>query len=128
VSTQFVDIAVAFGYAALCLSLVVLISPVVPREVAVENAAQVRLHSALSAYVGRVGLPFLNGSQLPEICRSTMQQSNSTFVFSVIVNGEESCGAETGVGASQDFLTSASMTLAFPERAVVIWARLLTPS
>ena len=66
---QFIDIAVASGYAAVCLSLIVLMNPVAPREAAVEAAAQSTLDSAISAYVHRVGLPFLTTSSEAAICR-----------------------------------------------------------
>ena len=78
--TQFVDIAVAFGFGLLCLALIISISPVVSREAAVQEAAQAKADIALSSYVQHVGLPFLNSSTPASICNSTEQDSNSTLV------------------------------------------------
>jgi hypothetical protein len=121
---QFVDIAVAFGYGLLCLSLIVAISPVVPRETAVQEAAQTRLDVALSSYVERVGVPFLNSSQPSSICESAEQQSNSSFVVSVLINGDDSCGGAV-VAVPVASLATVSLALSFPGRTVLIRTWLL---
>ena len=113
--TQFVDIAVAFGFGLLCLALIISISPVVSREAAVQEAAQAKADIALSSYVQHVGLPFLNSSTPASICNSTEQDSNSTLVVTVLVDGVDSCGGSTPTGS----LASASLALSFPNRTIL---------
>jgi len=115
---HFIDIAVASGYAALCLSLIVLMNPVAPREAAVEAGAQVALDSAISAYVQHVGLPFLTTSSEAAICRSALEASNATLSLGVVVQGE---GCSPTVVPSAP-LASSSLTLDLPSRTVVIEA------
>ncbi len=118
---QFIDIAVATGYAAVCLSLIVLMNPVAPRETAVEAGAQSTLDSAISAYVGHVGLPFLTTSSEEAICLSAAEASNATLVFDVVVEGS-SCGSAI---APSSPLASSSLTLDLPSRTLVIEAWLV---
>jgi len=113
-----IDIAVASGYAALCLSLLVLMNPVAPREAAVMAGAQSRLDASISSYVERVGLPLLDTSSDPSICSSAAEASNATLTFDVVVQGE-GCG---GVTAPAFPLASSSLTLYLPSRTVVIQA------
>jgi len=115
---QFIDIAVASGYAALCLSLIVVISPVAPREAAVEAAAQTRLDSAISAYVEHVGLPFLTTSSEGAVCDSASEASNATLVLDVVLQGV-GCGS---VAEPASALASTSLGLDLPGRTVVIEA------
>ncbi len=115
---RFLDIAVASGYAAICLSLLVVISPTAPREAAAGAAAQIRLDSAISAYLSGVGLPFLTTSSDAAICKSAADASNSTFVFEVSVQGA-GCGSASAPSAP---LASSSLTLDLPGREVVIEA------
>jgi len=115
---QFIDIAVASGYAALCLSLIVLMNPVAPREAAVEAGAQSALDSAISSYLEHVGLPFLATSSAAAICASAAEASNSTLVFDVVVQGE-GCGS---LAAPSSPLASSSLTLDLPSRSVEIEA------
>jgi len=118
---QFIDIAVASGYAAVCLSLIVLMSPVAPREAAVEAGAQSSLDSAISAYVDHVGLPFLATSSEAAICSSATEASNATLAFDVVVQGE-GCGSAVAPPLP---LASSSLTLDLPSRTVVIEAWLV---
>jgi hypothetical protein len=118
---QVIDIAVATGYAALCLSLIVLMSPVAPQEAAVEAGAQSRLDSAVLAYLEHVGLPFLATSSVSAICGSAAEASNSTLEISVLVQGS-ACGSQTPPSSP---LVSTSLTLDLPSRAVVIEAWLV---
>ena len=118
---QFIDIAVASGYAAVCLSLIVLMNPVAPREAAVEAGAQSALDAAISSYLGHVGLPFLATSSDEAICASAAEASNATLVFDVVVQGE-GCGS---VAAPSSALASSSLTLDLPSRSVVIEAWLV---
>ncbi len=112
---QFIDIAVASGYAALCLSLIVLMNPVAPREAAVEAGAQSTLDSAISSYVEHVGLPFLANASDAAICASAAEASNATVVFDVVVQAE---GCGSAIVPSP--LASASLTLDLPSRSVEI--------
>jgi len=115
---QFIDIAVASGYAAVCLSLIVLMNPVAPREAAVEAGAQSALDSAISSYVEHVGLPFLATSSDAAICASAAEASNATLAFDVVVQGD-GCGS---VVAPSSPLASSSLTLDLPSRSVVVEA------
>ncbi len=115
---RFLDIAVASGYAAICLTLIVVISPVAPREAAVQAAAHMRLDSAISAYVARAGLPFFASSSHEAICGSALEASNATLVFDVLVQGV-GCGVAHRPVAP---LASSSLTLSLPGREVVIEA------
>jgi hypothetical protein len=115
---RFLDIAVASGYAAICLSLIVVINPVAPHEAAVDAAAQTRLDSAISAYLSHVGLPFLTASSAATICGSAAEASNSTIVFDVSVQGS-GCGQFAAPSAP---LASSTLTLHLPGREVVIEA------
>jgi hypothetical protein len=118
---QLIDIAVASGYAAVCLSLIVLMNPIAPREAAVEAGAQSALDSAISTYIERVGLPFLATSPEAAICSSAAAASNSTLAFDVVVQGE-GCGPAVAPSAS---LASSSLTIDLPSRTVVIEAWLV---
>jgi hypothetical protein len=115
---EFLDIAVASGYAAVCLSLIVLMNPVAPREAAVEAASQSSLDHAISAYVARVGLPFLTTSSVATVCASAAEASNSTVAFDVVVQGS-GC---VSILPPTSPLASSSLTLDLPGRTVVIEA------
>jgi hypothetical protein len=117
---RFIDIAVASGYAVACLSLIVLMNPVAPREAAVGARAQSALDSAISSYLERVGLPFLTTSSETAICSSAAEASNSTVTIDVFVQGQ-GCGS-----AEPSFpLASSSLTIQLPSRTVVIEAWLV---
>ena len=115
---QFIDIAVASGYAALCLSLIVLMNPVAPREAAVEARAHATLNSAIASYIEHVGLPFLASSSDDAICASAAEASNATLGLGVVVDGE-GCSA---IVVPSSPLASSSLTLELPSRSVVIQA------
>ena|SRR6267143_109780 len=115
---RFLDIAVASGYAAVCLSIVIVMNPVAPRESAVVAATQSRLDSAVMAYVERVGLPFLTTSSSEEICASAAEASNATLVLDVLVRGA-GCGPSP---SRPSHLASSSLTLNLPGRVVVVEA------
>jgi len=115
---RLIDIAIASGYAAICLSLVTLMNPVADRESAVYSATQSKLDSAISAYIERVGLPFLTTSSSQTICASAAEAGNGTLAIDVLVQG-------TGCGLlPSEFspLASSSLTLDLPGRVVVVEA------
>jgi len=116
---QFIDIAVASGYSALCLSLILLMNPVTPREVAVEAGEQSALDSAIMAYVAHVGLPFLTTASDAAICASAAEASNATLGFDAFVQGE---GCGPALASSSYPLASSSLTIDLPSRTVVIEA------
>jgi hypothetical protein len=118
---QLIDIAVASGYAAICLSLIVLMNPVAPREAAVGAGAQSALDSAISSYIERVGLPFLATSSQAAICSSVAEASNSTLAFDAVVEGA-GCGSAL---APSSLIASSSLTIDLPSRIVVIEAWLV---
>jgi hypothetical protein len=115
---QFIDIAVGSSYAAVCLSLIVLMNPVAPREAAVEAAAHATLDSALLAYTEHVGLPFLTTSSEAAICGSVAGASNATLAFDVVVQG---AGCPS-IAVPSLPLASSSLTLDLPGRTLVIEA------
>ncbi len=115
---QLIDIAVGTGYAVLCITLIVLMNPIAAREGAVEAAADSRVDSAILAYLGQVGLPFLTSSTESSLCASGLQASNSTFVFDVSLQG---AGCE-GSPSPSPFAPHSSLTLDLPGRVVVIQA------
>ncbi len=115
---QFIDIAVASGYAAICVSLIVAISPIAPREAAVDAAAQARLDTAITAYLDRVGLPFLSSASERAVCDSAAEAGNATLVIGVAFQGT-SCGS---VPEPSSALASASLPLDLPGRTLVIEA------
>lgn len=115
---QFIDIAVAAGYAAICLSLIVVINPVAPHETAVEAATQTRLDSAIWGYIASVGLQFLTTSSNSALCESASSASNATVAFDVFVHGG-GCGS---LAPPQGALASSSLTIDLPGREVVIEA------
>jgi hypothetical protein len=117
---HFIDIAVASGYAVVCLSLIVMMNPVAPREAAVQAGAQVALDSAISGYVERVGLPFLSTSPESAICSSAAEASNATLVLEALVQGQ-GCGS----AAPSSPLAYSSLTLDLPSRTLVIEAWLV---
>jgi hypothetical protein len=115
---RILDIAVASGYAAVCLSLVIAINPLAPRESAVVAAAQSRLDSAVSAYIQHVGLPFLTTSSPQAICLSAAEASSATLVIDALVQGA-SCGPSQPRPSPAAF---SSLTLNLPGRVVVVEA------
>lgn len=118
---QIIDIAVASGYAALCLSLIVLMNPVASQEVAAEAGAESSLDSAILAYMGNVGLPFLAASPASAVCASAAEASNSTVEIGVLVGGSE-CASQAPPPSP---LASSSLTLELPSRTVVLEAWLV---
>ena len=88
---QFIDIAVASGYAAVCLSLIVFMNPVASQQSAVGYAAEASLDRVISAYIGQVGISFLADAPLSAVCSSAEGASNSTVGIDVSVAGQD-CG------------------------------------
>ena len=115
---RFLDIAVAAGYAAICLSLIVVVNPIAPREASAEAAAQTRLDAAISGYVGSVGMQFLTTAPSAALCESAFQASNATLAFEVFVPDSGCASPEPPRGA----LASSSLTLDLPGREVVVEA------
>jgi hypothetical protein len=118
---QLIDIAVASGYAALCLSLIVLMNPVAPQEAAAEAGAQSSLDSAMLAYIEHVGLPFLSSSSASAVCASAAEASNSTIEIGVLIQGSP-CPSQSTPSSP---LALSSLTLALPSRTVVLEAWLV---
>ena len=90
---RFIDIAVASGYAAVCLSLIVLMNPVAPREAAVEAGVTVAAGLRQSRPTSSTSVS-LSSRPRPQaaICGSAAQASNSTVTFDVVVQGQ-GCGS-----------------------------------
>jgi len=115
---RFLDLAVASGYAAICLSLVIVMNPVAPRESATYASAQSSLDSAIRAYIEHVGLPFLTTSSSQAICASAAQAGNGTLVIDVVVQG-----AACAPSSSRPLpFAHSSLTLDLPDRVVVVEA------
>jgi len=115
---RFLDIAVASGYAAICLALMILMNPVAPRESATYAASQSKLDSVIRAYVEHVGLPFLTTSSSRAICASAAQAGNGTVVIDVVVQGA-ACALLPSRPLS---FAHSSLTLNLPDRVVVVEA------
>jgi len=113
---RFLDIAVGSAYGALCLSLIVSMSPVASREAAVVAVSQARLDAATTDYIGRMGLPFLASSPFSAICDSAAAASNLTLVIDVLAEGA-ACRAPP-----DSPLASSSLTVNLPGRVLVIEA------
>lgn len=120
---QFLDIAVASGYAALCLSLILMMNPVADREAAVEAANSARLDSAILGYLQRVGLPFLTTAFDSAICASAQAAGNLTFSFDVSVQGEPCAN----IVPPAHPLGASTLSLQLPGREVMIEAWLAAP-
>jgi hypothetical protein len=115
------DIAVATTYAAICVSLIVVMNPVTPREGAAQLAGQSRLDSAVSSYVSQNGLAFFASSPYDQICASAKAASNATLSLDVMIAGW-SCSSVTAPPSS---MAASSLTLDLPGRTVVIEAWLV---
>jgi len=115
---QFVDIAVASGYAALCLSLMVMMNPVADKEAAVEAGASSKLDFAMLSYIEQAGLPFFTTASNAAICASAQAADNSTFSFEASVGGVGCANA----GPPPDPLGSSTLSLLLPGRTVVVEA------
>ena len=115
---RFLDITIASVYAAICLSLVITMNPIAPRESAAYSAAQSRLDSSISTYIENVGLPFLTASSMQAICASAADAGNGTLVIEVLVQGA-GCGL---LPSRLSPLSSSSLTLDLPGRVVVVEA------
>jgi hypothetical protein len=113
-----VDIAVASGYSALCLTLILLMNPVAPREAALDASAGTGLDSSVSNFLAQVGLPFLATATPQAVCASAAAASNSTVVLDVLVDGR-GC---PGVAAPSAPVASSSLPLDLPGRTLVIEA------
>ncbi len=109
---------IASGYAAICLSLVIAMNPVAPRESAADEAAQSRLDSAILAYIEHVGFRFLATSSPEAICASAAEAGNATLVIDVLVQGA-GCGS---FPAAPSPFGSSNLTLNLPGRVVVVEA------
>jgi len=116
-ASQFIDIAVASGYAAVCLSLIVLVNPIAAREAAVGAASSSTLDSATLAYIERVGFPFFETSPDAALCASAIDASNSTVVFDLLLQG-----VPCDVAAPPHYSHYSSLTLTLPGRTVVVEA------
>lgn len=120
---EFLDIAIASAYASVCLTLIVLASPVTARQIAVEAADQSALDASISAYVEHSGLPFLADAPVSELCASAAVASNSTAGFDISVDGSP-CG---GISPPTDPLASSALSLHLPDRDVEVSAWLARP-
>lgn len=118
---RFLDVAVGSGYAAVCLSLIAMMSPVVSHQEAAQAASQEELDRAISAYVQHVGLPFLVTSLPAAICDSSAAASNSTIVIEAFAE-EAACPRSSHPASPAAF---SSLTLYLPTRTVVVEAWLV---
>lgn len=115
---HFVDIAVASGYAALCLSVVLLMSPTAATESALEATGAAKLDSAMLSFVQGVGLPSLGSAPASSLCSKAAGASNSTLLLDVVVDGSP-C---PGVSPPQTFSAHSSLLLDLPLRNVTVEA------
>ncbi|MDA4114327.1 MAG: hypothetical protein OK474_09795 [Thaumarchaeota archaeon] len=81
------DIAVAAGYAVLCISLISLLSPYSAEDGAISAASDARASSAIAGYIQAAGIPFLANVLPPQFCASLRESSNSTIILGGAING-----------------------------------------
>lgn len=115
---RFVDIAAASGYAAVCLSLIVFMNPVVLHQAAFDASGQTSLNHAIAGYIEQVGLPFLTTSSQAAVCASAARASNATLVISAVVDGVP-CGSPQAPRAP---LATSSLSIDLPGRTLVVEA------
>ncbi len=99
---RILDIAVAAGYAILCVSLIAVLNPYPVEGSAVAALSDARASSAVAQYVQSVGLPFLATATHSQFCESLRESDNQTVVLGGTINGVP-CGP-----APQQFLGSSS--------------------
>jgi hypothetical protein len=85
---RILDIAVAAGYAILCISVISLLSPYSAEDGAISTASDARASSAIAGYIESAGIPFLGGSLPPQFCASLQASSNSTIILGGAINGD----------------------------------------
>lgn len=120
---EFLDIAIASAYASVCLTVLVLVSPVAARQVAVEAADQSTLDSAIAAYIEHAGLPSIADAPISELCASAEAAGNSTVGFDITVEGS-SCG---DISEPPHPLAVSVLSLQLPGRSVEVSAWLTRP-
>ena len=87
-----IDIAVAAGYAILCISVISLLSPYSAEEGAIVAASDARASSAIAGYIQAVGIPFLATALPSQFCSSLQAASNATITLGGAIDGVE-CSA-----------------------------------
>ena len=82
------DIAVAVGYAILCISIISLLIPYSAEDGAITAASDARAGSAIAGYIQTAGMPFLATALPSQFCASLQASSNSTIILGGAINGE----------------------------------------
>jgi len=113
---RILDIAVAAGYAVLCVSLIALLSPYPVEGSAAKALSDGRASSAVADYVSSAGFPFLATASLSQFCGSLRASGNQTVLFGGTINGA-SCGP-----APLQFLGSSSFRFSVSGNQVEIEA------
>ena len=84
---RIIDIAVAAGYAILCISVISLLSPYSAEGGAIVAASDARASSAIAGYVQTVGIPFLATAIPSQFCASLQASSNATITLGGTIDG-----------------------------------------
>jgi hypothetical protein len=84
---RIIDIAVAAGYAILCISVISLLSPYSSEEGAIVAASDARASSAIAGYIHTVGIPFLAVALPSQFCASLQASSNATITLGGTIDG-----------------------------------------
>jgi hypothetical protein len=82
------DIAVAAGYAILCISFISLLNPYSAEDGAISAASDARAASAIAEYMQSAGLPFIANALPAQFCASLQASSNATIILGGAINGE----------------------------------------
>jgi hypothetical protein len=95
------DIAVAAGYAVLCITLIAVLSPYPLEGSAATAASDARASSAVAGYMQAVGLQFLGTASPSQLCASLQASSNASVTLGGGIGGT-TCGHAPAdyVGAS----------------------------
>ena len=90
---RILDIAVAAGYAILCVSLIAALNPYPVEGSAAKALSDARASSAVADYVRSAGFPFLATASLAQFCESLRASGNQTIILGGTINGAP-CGPD----------------------------------
>jgi hypothetical protein len=105
---RIIDIAAAGGYAMLCISLIIFMSPYSAQDGVIAAASDARASSAIAGYIETVGMPFLGSASASQFCASLQSAGNATISLGGSLNGIACGGAPAHFAGSSDFVFTVS--------------------
>jgi hypothetical protein len=105
---RIIDVAAAAGYAILCISLISLMSPYATEGGVITAASDARASSAITGYIGTVGLPFLAAAAPSQFCASLQSASNATIILGGSIGVDVCPGAPAYFAGTSDFVFTVS--------------------